>query len=51
MKSLLEIEYSELSEQLLGNSEDNLRNTYLRLLGEKLEQWCENLVDAESAVC
>ena len=50
LKSVLEIDVSELPQQLLGTSDEDLRNTYLKTLGVKLEQWVKNLVKAEANV-
>ena len=50
MKQILEIDYQELPRQLLGNSEDSMRATYLRLLESKFDQWCIGIVDAETQV-
>jgi hypothetical protein len=46
----LGIDRTELPQQLLGSTADELRNMYLSVIGSKLQAWCRSLVDTECAV-
>jgi hypothetical protein len=50
MKVRLDVDVSEFPEQLLGCSEDELRENYVRILSKKFKDWISNLIHQDVVV-